>query len=275
MSAEKGTLVRKVANLSLNSLGFDQDMPTWDTRQEAMGACVVYILWVDGKTRDGESNFDDQLQGFEDSLAHFRSTTKARLRPVKAVLLLYQSSATGKPRAGLEKWALTLSDFEHANGDLWKFGPLCMEDPEALHATFAEMTSARLKYAQNAPEDPAEEPAEPVPAGQEQDIYKFKPSAGNHMRGSAASDAGSSLSEQELPPAFEAEASGSECSESALELHRMVFGLTRDDGGGLHEGGDGLDPYISQYSSGGDSAENAAKGATSEAETVGLLSPEA
>mmetsp|Transcript_173973 Transcript_173973/g.557722 ORF Transcript_173973/g.557722 Transcript_173973/m.557722 type:complete len:428 (-) Transcript_173973:221-1504(-) len=229
VNGDKGPLVKKVAKLAMNPLSFDQDMPIWETRQEAMSSAIVYVLWIDGKTHDGESNFDDQLQGFRESLKLLRSNSRARLRPVKAVLLLYTGKTSGAPKPGLERWALSLADFEQTDGgDLWKFGPLCLEDLDLLHATFAEMTTTRLKHAQNDKDDPSlDEP----PPGEGQDIYRFKPSAGNvqAMRGTPSDAASSVCSERELPPAFEAEASGSECSETAMELHRLAFGLCEDD----------------------------------------------
>jgi len=233
-NAEKLPLVQKVAKLALNALTMDQDMPIWETRQEAMSSAIVYVLWIDGQTQDGESTFEDQLQGLHESIALLRSTSKARLRPVKGVLLLHSSHGRA-PKGGLESWALSLSNFEHENGDLWKFGPVCFEEQEQLHATFAEMTAARLRHTisnkDEAPGQPDERSRSKESKG-EQELYAFKPSAGQvaaagkgGMQASRSEAGSSSRSEQELPPAFEAEASGSECSEGALEVHRMAFGL--------------------------------------------------
>jgi len=225
---DKGVMARKVANLSMRALRFDDDIPLYETRQESMSAAIVYVLWIDGQNPEGACNFQDQLQGMTSAIDNYRSRSKARKRPVKAVLLLFERRESGAPKSGLETWALNLTDWEHRHGDLWKFGPLCMEDLDSLHGTFAEMTSSRLKHAQNDKE-------EDLPPDDGKDDFTFKPSAGQFAAragpGGSRSDAGSSCSEQELPPAFEAEASGSECSESAMELHRAVFGLTKDEGG--------------------------------------------
>merc|ERR1712039_39303 len=78
-----------------------------------------------------------------------------------------------------------------------------------------------------------EDPLQEGDASQEQSFPSgFKPSAGifRPFQNQSPSETGSSRSAAELPPRFEAEMSGSECSMTALELHEQQFGvLSKED----------------------------------------------
>lgn len=226
---------RKLSKLALSILNLEEDSEPCETRQEAMGSAIVYCLSIDSKAPNGESNFRQQLDLFEANLARLRARSKARLRPVKAVLLCCEEPEGTS--GALQSWAVQLADFEQNNGDMWKFGPICLRDGDVIHATFAEMTSTRILHTQKdeseegppkrRPGEDADKDGEALGGGGE---VTFRPSAGTHVhtgrrRASTASDAGSSCSEQERPPIFETEMSGSECSDGALENHERAFGV--------------------------------------------------
>jgi len=226
----------KVAKLALEARAFGQDVPIYETRQEALSAAIVYVLTIDTCREGdpaGESDFQDQLEAFRCSVAGLRTNTRARLRPVKVVLLCCSRGSSAVPKSSLEQWAVQLADFEQENGDLWKFGPVSLESGDNLHATLAEMTSARIVHIQSGSD--AAKPGEDAVDQQERDELTggeatWSPSAGQGGRRSDGelSDRDSSVSEQERPPHFVAEASGSECSETAWELHTRIFGIAEE-----------------------------------------------
>jgi len=219
----------ELAKLAFNDRGFDDDPPQCETRKEALGSAIVYALDMSRKDDEDKHSFKEQLQMLRDALHRLRTQTRARMRPVKA-LLLYGSDETAiEPKSGLESWALELADFEHEGGYMWKFGPLNLQDHDLLHATFGEMTSARIQHALTGEDEELEGGVAMAEdqEGEEREAAEvsFTPSAGlcNTTR-DRMSSAGSSFSEQERPPQFEAEMSGSECSETAMELHARTFG---------------------------------------------------
>jgi len=221
-----GTIGSKsVAKLAFHVRSFEDEPPPCATRQDALSNAIVYALDISEKNKDGDSTFQEQLDKYQAALDRLRSTTRGKLRPVKA-LLLYSSTPDGVlPKSGLESWALQLADFEQERGDTWKFGPVSLTDDDALHQIFAEMTTARLEHSQLAADEPEE------PALEEGDEPAFVPSAGGALlrRRDRMASTSSSASEQERPPCFGAEMDGSECSETAMEIHARTFGINVED----------------------------------------------
>lgn len=230
-----GSGPRQVAKLALNPLPIGQDAPPCKTRQEGLSTANVYTLSID-TVRDGDSDFKAQLEELEKSLQRLRANVRARCRPVKALLLCCARPEGLEPRSSLERWAVELADFEQVQGEMWKFGPVCIEHGEDLHATFVEMTSARIVHVRKSDADqagPGEDPADALQqdddATRQEDVASllggtdlFPRSPGGH------SETPSTVSERERPPCFEAEMSGSECSETALELHERTFRMVED-----------------------------------------------
>jgi hypothetical protein len=206
----------KVAKLAFHVLGsLDKDPLPCVTRQQALSSAIVYALDVG----EGEQSFAEQIEQLRSAKQRLRSATRARLRPVKA-LLLWSSGQEKISQSGLQCWAVQLNDFEVEHGDMWKFGPVLEQDGNSLHEIFGEMTSARISYIDAGDDvedlDQAEPPANPEDS--------FRPTAGLMQR--RPSSAASSISEQECPPQFTAEESGSECNEDSLALHARTFGIT-------------------------------------------------
>lgn len=215
---------KSMAKLAFHARGFEDDPPPCYTRQDALNNAIVYALDIAATNKDGEPTFPEQLANYHKALSRLRASTKSKLRPVKALLLYSSTSDGAQPKSGLESWALQLADFEQETGDTWKFGPVPLQDEDALHHIFAEMTSTRLAHTQN--EDQQED------MDGEEEPPTFTPSAGDYRpnrRRDGRHSSNSSVSEQERPPCFDAEMSGSECSDSALELHARTFGLDVED----------------------------------------------
>lgn len=246
----------KLAKLALETRSFEGDVPSYETRQESLAAAIVYVLTID-TNRDNDSDFKEQLDSFQHALQKLRGSTRAKLRPVKVVLLCCANSEESRPRSTLEHWAVQLADFEQVNGDMWKFGPIGLCDSENLHATLAEITSARIVHMQSPNNDSVVTPGEDAIDPKELELSEggWSPKAGRWRAdmASTAMDADSSCSEQERPPHFEAEMSGSECSETAREFHARVFGVLEEDlppaSGELH-----LQPLPSLPKNGGEAA---------------------
>lgn len=218
---------RQLAKLVFHRSLTGEDIPQCTSRAEALATVMVFTLSV-GAPLEGQGSFEEQLRRLRVLVDRMRSRGKAKLRPVRAVVLIQsQSEAEARSDQG-EQWAAGLADFEYAHGELWKFGPLSLQDGDSLHSTFAEMASARIaKYdAGGSPSSagPREPEDEEEDGDGDHDEFVGRSSEEDDLRirrPRSPSDA----SEGWQPPVFEAEFDGSECSEAALELHTRLFGL--------------------------------------------------
>jgi hypothetical protein len=121
---------------------WDDNLPTCATRLEALSSVLVYVLVIDPSEEDATVlSFKSQLDCLVQAVEHFRSQTRAKLRPVRAALLCYLGR---DPEGNDPGWVSTLADHEQAHGHLWKFGPWHLQDSSAWYASFAEMASSRI-----------------------------------------------------------------------------------------------------------------------------------
>lgn len=209
----------RMAKLAFHAVGFNGEAPVSKTRQEALSSAIVYALDIHNK--DGEPTFLEQLDALQNAVSRLREQVRAKLRPVKALLLYSSESEGGQRKSQHEPWAAQLADHEHSHGDTWKFGPVALGNDDTLHSVFAEICSARIVHCGDGLPDDKEEVAN---GGDEE--ATFVPSAGMAVWRTAMRASEASIrSEQELPPMFEAEESGDECPDDALEKHERVFGL--------------------------------------------------
>jgi len=214
--------MRELAKLVFHPMTFTQDVPRCSSRQETRSTVVVALLWVDRPTLPG------QLAALGLSVEGMRQRSRARLRPVRAVILC---TATGSPAAGggaeAEEWAVLLAEFEREHGELWKFGPLAPTDGDALHAAFAEMASVRITSSrlESAPEGEEEEGPDDADAPDDEGATE------NLARDDGCDDAIGSCYSSECsegwhrPPGFVTEMDGSEVSENAVEFHARMYSL--------------------------------------------------
>lgn len=217
---------RGLAKLVFHPMTFSQDVPRCNNRQETLSTTVVSLLRVDRPTLPG------QLAALGLSVEGMRQQSRARMRPVRAVILC---AATDSLAAGdgaeADEWAVLLAEFEREHGELWKFGPVAPEDGNALHAVFSEIasvriTSSKLESTKEEVEglDDAEEPDD---EGTTDDLARDDGHDDARDSGSECSEgcSGSECSEGwQRPPVFETEIDGSEVSENAVEFHSRIFG---------------------------------------------------
>lgn len=208
-----------VARLAFNVVDFNQELPSCNTRQEAFSSAIVFCLDISLKDSLGEPAFKQQLERLQDTIRMLRETTRRSLRPVKA-LLLYDSSGNARPSSGLEAWALQLADFEQEHGDHWKFGPALVQDADGLHHIFQEITTVRVIKSIG---DPEEERIEEEAAHEEGEGVQVPFLIQSAPLRSPSMSSGISMGH--VPPQYSAEMSGSECSESALEMQRRMAGV--------------------------------------------------
>merc|ERR1719232_84292 len=128
----------KVAKLVFQIIHAEQDVPSFASRLEALSTVLVFVLTVD----TGPEDFESQLEFMADFAETMRvcGRIRAKLRPVRAVLLARSSEQATGLEAGVEElWASKIADFEQNHGELWKFGPVDTQDSSALYDAFAEM----------------------------------------------------------------------------------------------------------------------------------------
>mmetsp|Transcript_124014 Transcript_124014/g.246953 ORF Transcript_124014/g.246953 Transcript_124014/m.246953 type:complete len:486 (-) Transcript_124014:171-1628(-) len=230
---------QKLAKLVFQPVAFGQSIPKSTSRLDALSTAMVFVLSINHPSGDRLS-LEEQLANLANVLEQNRTETKAKLRPVRAVILC----SFHNPNVGHadESWAAQLADFEQVHGDMWKFGPIYTEDGDAFHAAFAEMASLRinrvnlsdvhadsLQLAEKPDEDEVEATGEDVEDERtllEQQLFARSARSGGELeRSNSVSSLGSEGWQR--PPIFEAECDGSECSEAALEQHVQIFGLDR------------------------------------------------
>mmetsp|Transcript_94525 Transcript_94525/g.282243 ORF Transcript_94525/g.282243 Transcript_94525/m.282243 type:complete len:396 (-) Transcript_94525:135-1322(-) len=134
---------------------FVGELPALTSQKEALSTCFVFCLVV-----DGQSAADSQIEGhlhveaFAEQLLNLRRRSSEvvlrtrhsmpDVRPLCAVLLL-QLSQESRSRTTSEDWQHRLSEFEAEHGELWKFGPIWLEDGNELHSTFSMISRGMLK----------------------------------------------------------------------------------------------------------------------------------
>jgi len=230
---------QKLAKLVFQPVAFGQHIPKCTSKLDALSTAMVFVLAINHPSGERLS-LEEQLANLANVLDQNRAETKAKLRPVRAVILCsFQSQNIGHAD---ESWAAQLSDFEQVHGDMWKFGPICTQDGDAFHAAFAEMASVRINrvnLSDTAADSsqlavrPDEDEVEAMGADGEDERSLFEQQlAARSARSSkelVRSNSSSSQSSEgwQRPPIFEAECDGSECSEDALEQHVKIFGLDR------------------------------------------------
>lgn len=215
----------QLAKLVFTPQLINEDVPVCQSWQEASSSVVVFILTVDGPL-SGAGGFEEQLLDLAAAVERIRGRGKAKHRPVRAVILCQAQADTG---AG-EPWAATLSEFENKHGELWKFGPLALQDGDALHATFSEIVSWRIDKSRTEraglgpkePEEMEQDGEEVVVISQRSEEEDVRVSRVNSTKSEG----------YHRPPVFEAECDGSECGDAALELHARYFGVRPGEGPG-------------------------------------------
>lgn len=225
---------RKVCKLVFNPKNFGAEIAICNSQLEALRSVIVFMLNVGDTIPDGKTKtFDEQLQCLEESINDMRSRSKPKQRPVRAIILCYPPGTGAVSESAESGWAASLADFESRTGDLWKFGPISTGDANGLHDIFSEVASVRIAHYQNL-ESTGEDLKKDDDDGHEQvqkDFLIPVPENGTNVGqlGRNRSDSWSECSEGgERPPFFGAECSGSDCSETALELHARTFGLEDD-----------------------------------------------
>lgn len=227
---------QKLAKLVFQPVAFGQPIVKVTSRLDALSTAMVFVLAINHPSGDRLS-LEEQLAKLAGVLEQSRAETKAKLRPVRAVILCsFQDPNMGHAD---ESWAGQLADFEQLHGDMWKFGPIYTEDGDAFHAAFAEMASVRINRV-NLSDTPADssqltgrpddeeveamgEDGEDERSLLEQQLVARSARSGRELvRSNSTSSQGSEGWQR--PPIFEAECDGSACSEDALEKHVRIFG---------------------------------------------------
>jgi len=248
LAGRPGNDRQKLAKLGFAPVNFGQDMPKCMSRLEALSTAMVFVLLVDSPSGGQPNSLQQQLQELAAAIARSRSQTRSKLRPVRAVILCSAGDAGAQPEAGFQgedSWSSALADFEQVHGDMWKFGPVPLQDGDLLHAAFAEIVSVRISQGGQCSEGAAgappgtqeQEPEEEEEGGEglervllEQQMQAHDVGCSSSSRQRSCSRGPSECSEGwQRPPVFEAEFDGSECSEEALERHAKTFGISRSD----------------------------------------------
>merc|ERR1712241_439874 len=122
-----GELGQRLVKMTFQPVTFNQQIPRCSSRLEALSAAVVFVLCIDQPT-DDHGSLKEQLDNIASVLEQARRETKARLRPVRAVILCtFRNSDLEGGEAGAatdEPWAMQLADFQQVHGDMWMFGPI-------------------------------------------------------------------------------------------------------------------------------------------------------
>jgi hypothetical protein len=221
-----------LAKMVLRPLPLIEDVPLCSTHLEALSTVIVFLLQLDNK----KNTIDEQLAMIHQATQRMRSRTRSKLRPVRAIMITQGEQGSAGSTEPEESWGPKLSEFEESYGKTWQFGPLNEVDGDALQATFGEMASVRIKQneANEGTQMFNEEEEDVLLLESELELqdpeYAEKAAEERLVRalsgGSRPSETSSTTSEgAHRPPMFEAEFEGSQCSESAMELHARIFGL--------------------------------------------------
>lgn len=231
----------RLAKLQFQALDLTEEVPAIYSRSEALSSVVVFALWVDdladmpGGAGGDEASFEECLLAVDKAVRRTRARTKAKLRPVRA-LLLCQRPATGAPPS--DRWAVALSDFENKNGYIWRFGPVRPDLGNSVYAAFAEMAASRAtardvmgEHGEDEAEDGEEDGEEVTAAGTEENLEQTFASQSLVVSSYASECSYNSETSEgwQLPPRFDTERSGTDVSEGAMEMHAKCM----KEGGGL------------------------------------------
>lgn len=140
---------RELVKISfLTIVSFVQALPTCRSRAEALSTCLLFPLVVNPKLDGEEVAFEEQLSdlGRWSQEVSLRTRETPDKRPWRAVLLIASSAVEGQDSDQAEApWKTRLSEWELQHGALSKFGPVDMEDLDAIHAAFTHISGKMLK----------------------------------------------------------------------------------------------------------------------------------
>lgn len=142
--------VPKMAKLIFGPLPFGEPLVACRTRFEALSSALVCVLTVDPKA--GEMTFHEQLLEYERIVDALLFTRKP-LRPARAILLACHDVAgceSVRPPKGHMRWTERLAEYEMCvEENLWKFGPVDLNDAHQLLGVFGDIASSRILRSEN------------------------------------------------------------------------------------------------------------------------------
>jgi len=187
---------------------------------EVASTVIVYALALDERCDAGY--LEMQLWEVAKVIEHAGLLAGARRKMSRAALICTEGESISVLSGACSS---LLKDFEKKNGRMWMFDPVQLSDADALHNTFQRIASRRTLLG-STEEDCGL--AEHVSDQTEADTPAFLvPFNVPRRRGPGSTNSKSSLATSNGGPVpiFEAEDEGSECSETAMELHRKAFTL--------------------------------------------------
>lgn len=124
----------RLAKISFRTLLYGKLTKACNSASDAENCCMVFIVAIDDKG----TSILPRLDEIEKSVLQMTESIPPTRRPVPAIFLLH------KPSADLKKWKKTLEEYEVTKGTTLRYGPMSIEDGNAIYEAFASLATMRI-----------------------------------------------------------------------------------------------------------------------------------
>jgi len=132
----------KLAKLVFTPAGLPDSLPVCETRLDAANTTVMFVFTLDPAEK--EFPLRKQVQAAVETVID-AGYIQPHLKPSFAALfLLVQESPANPGGADREQLDVLLQELEELVGDMLKFGPMILQDPNRLYSIFGQITTQRL-----------------------------------------------------------------------------------------------------------------------------------
>ncbi|CAE7358030.1 TY4B-J [Symbiodinium sp. CCMP2592] len=127
----------RLAKLSFRALTPGKLTKACNSQSDAESSCTVFMIHV-----DEAPTMRERLVIMEEAVVNLMESVPPTRRPIPAVFLV---CSTRERTDQMDRaWKKILEDYEADKGELLKFGPVCLDDGDAIHQAFADLATARV-----------------------------------------------------------------------------------------------------------------------------------
>lgn len=127
----------RLAKMSFRILPHGKLTKACNSASDAENCCMIFMVTIDDTVDKGAAILQ-RLEEIEKMMLQMTESIPATRRPVPAIFLLH------KPRADVKSWQKVFEEYEATKGTTLRYGPMSMEDGNAIYEAFANLATSRI-----------------------------------------------------------------------------------------------------------------------------------